>query len=898
MKKLLLIIVFVASVFVCNSQSQMTKLPVHQKYRDFETSTTVSFPSSILTPDCWALHYYGQQPFFCEAIGYNCNHELQFFIVDDKIYNKNGVSNYINVVGYNSPIYLHLNNYDDIEATGTGNFVNTQITPDDICAEKIYTNEDLNYYHGNEVVIIPVPGHGNQYYIVYSVIALPSGGSDGKADVYFRKLTYNTSTDEISLTNPVGIIGSCGPNTMCMPNVQLAASPMYSNGKQFLFINYLYDVKVYDITTFYNLTSAPTPVTSLYLPSLNVENDAAYREEMEVRLVQETGGDFYYLAVPALGIENNIVKNQIVFYKFNAANATHVGTKVLNVNNLPDSGYYIKGLEFSPDGKKIFYNFQQQSALYYLDLSFMETLGTVPSPVTYSLPSGEYASDFEKSQIELGYDNALYMINGRTGTLKRFSNPLNPSSGTWSSVTGFSGLTISGVYSYYLDGTGHYILADQIDGGSNFENYDLSFNLDAGFTKSASCVNNEVKITVNANVVYQRNVWKIQRCYSNGTLIGSVLQEIDTQTDPYVLTSNGTSLIAGAYYKIYHTVEDEFCNVKEDSAVYLVNIKSPSTAFITELLCINDQPAIRATSGTSLYNHTWKLYESTSGGSVGTLLQTISGVTQVEFTGLQLDHYYYIRHYVTNCVTAYSGTPVNTYNNLSASFGHSYGSQNFTANMSSPYVNKIDYPYIHFMWNVVELDANDQPISGTEMANPSNWWNSQFYINLNFPGYTYPNFNSTILSPAGTFLVGHKYRVTRGIWSGCNSWNASVCEFTQTSKGAVILKEGESDMEMPANLESNYYYPQVMNVGDSDLAKNIYMYPLPANNLLFIELSNMTVHDISFELYGTLGNLILRQNLDAGYNSVSLDDFASGVYQYRITQNGELIKSDKLIISK
>ncbi len=893
MKKLLVIIGFVASVFLCNAQSQMTKLPVHQKYRNFETSTTVSLPAFPNNPyDCGALYYYGQQPFFCEAIGYNCNHKLQFFIIDDKIYNKNGISYNSE---YSTPIYLHLNEYYDIDVTGTGNFVNTTISPDDICAEKIYSEEDLNYYPGSEVVIIPVPGHGNQYYIVYSVMKTGYAGSWGASDVYYRKLTYNTSTDNITLTDPVGIVGYAPSSRL---NLHLAATPMFDNGEQFLFVNYADSILVYNVNSLYNISTAPVPVESSYVPIDDPEGDDGYREEMEVRLVEEDGEYFYYLAVPFVEWAGTI-SNKIGLYKYNADDASYVGSKFLTVNTYPVDYKHVKGIELSPDGKKMFYNYQGQTTMQYLDLSFMETLGTVPSPVTFSAPSGEYASDFEKSQIELGYDNALYMINGRTGTLKRFSNPLNPSTGTWSTVSGFSALAISGVYAGVY-GTGHYILADQIDGGSNFENYDLSFNLDAGFTKSASCVNNEVKITVNADVVYQRNVWKIQRCSSTGSLIDSVLQEIDTQTDPYVLTSNGTSLIAGAYYKIYHTVEDGFCNVKEDSAVYLVSLKSPGTAFTTELFCLNNQPAIRATSNSSLYVHQWKLYESTSGGTVGTLLQTINGGSTVEFTGLQLDHYYYIRHYVTNCTTEVSGTLVNTYNNLNALFQVTTDplENRLVASMPSPYVNKVDYPYISFSWNVVEVDASHTPISGTEMANPSNWWGAPFYTQLNFPGYTYPNFNSTITYPAGTFLTGHLYKITRGLWSGCNSWDAKYQIIEMGSKGAIVVEQGESDMEMPSNLEGNYYYPQVMNAGDSDLARNIYIYPLPANNLLFIELSNMNTQDISFELYDVLGNLVLKQNLDADFNSVSLDNFASAVYQYRIMQSGKLVKSDKLIISK
>ena len=893
MKKLTLIFLMLATALYGISQTQQKKLPVHQKYRNFETSTTSLLPYFLNNPyDPEDKYYRGQRPRFCESLTYDCNGDLLFFIIDDKIYNKNGYSNDYLSCDNVYPNYLHLNNWCTYDAKGYGNFTNTEINPYDIAVDyNIAYSYELNYHFGSEIVVIPVPGHGGEYYLVYSLLKHGGGGTWGPSDIYYRKLTYDLSSDEISLTDPVCIKGYGINNAY---SVHLAASPMTEDGDQYLFVNYADSLLVYDVNTLYGLTTNPVPVTRNRLPILSYEGDEAYREEMEVRIVEETGGTYFYLAVPFLTLIKNLQFNRIGLYKYSAQDASYVGSRFLTVNVLPSTNHYIKGLEFSANCENLFYTFQDQTNLYYLDLSFMETLGNVSTPQTFSLPANEYASDFEKSHYELGYDNALYIINGRTGNLKRFSTPANPASGTWSNVSGCTGLAISATYAGTSGSTGHYIITDQIDGGASYENYSESFNIDADFTKTTSCINNDIKIIATANSVYETNTWTIQECTSSGTPIGAVLETLTTQTNPVELLSTG-SLNAFSYYKITHYVEDEYCNSATETKIVFILMPIATSNFTWEFVCINDAPAIRATAAAAnLYNYVWRIYRSNSSGDLGSLIQTISGTQVVEFTGLDLGAYYKIRLDTYNCGSSNTIKLVNTYNTeWPANFSlTSYPStETINANMSYPYINKVDHPNMHFLWRVEELDSYGDTITGTVMYNPSNWWNSGFYINLNFPGYDYPNFSSTALTPAGTFLVGHTYKITRGLWSSCNSWTAYSTTFTMGSKGLTILEEAVNDMEKPENPED---FGNALGVNIPS-GIEINLYPVPANNILFIDILSSDNQKLEVNIYDMLGKQLLTSQVTSGINPVDISELSPGMYYGKVSSGNKLIKNIKFI---
>jgi hypothetical protein len=77
-----------------------------------------------------------------------------------------------------------------------------------------------------------------------------------------------------------------------------------------------------------------------------------------------------------------------------------------------------------------------------------------------------------------------------------------------------------------------------------------------------------------------------------------------------------------------------------------------------------------------------------------------------------------------------------------------------------------------FWWEVNEVDINTgNIIPNTTLTNPSSWWDETLKLNNSFPGYCC---QTNVISGNGTFLYGHKYKITRGAWGPCSSWHSTT----------------------------------------------------------------------------------------------------------------------------
>jgi hypothetical protein len=84
-----------------------------------------------------------------------------------------------------------------------------------------------------------------------------------------------------------------------------------------------------------------------------------------------------------------------------------------------------------------------------------------------------------------------------------------------------------------------------------------------------------------------------------------------------------------------------------------------------------------------------------------------------------------------------------------------------------------------FWWRVEELDLNTgNVLANTTVTNPSAWWpNPTTNVFAGYNGTSSLGNTSTI----GVFMLGHKYRISRGVWSACFTWTA-------VSKTVYILR--------------------------------------------------------------------------------------------------------------
>ena len=87
------------------------------------------------------------------------------------------------------------------------------------------------------------------------------------------------------------------------------------------------------------------------------------------------------------------------------------------------------------------------------------------------------------------------------------------------------------------------------------------------------------------------------------------------------------------------------------------------------------------------------------------------------------------------------------------------------------------------------------------------------------------------------------------------------------------------------------------NVEDFDgygIARNIY--PNPASS--YININNPAHNDVTMEVYSISGQRVDVVNLAPEMNSVNLEAYASGIYTFRLIDNGTEVYSNKFVVRK
>jgi len=207
-----------------------------------------------------------------------------------------------------------------------------------------------------------------------------------------------------------------------------------------------------------------------------------------------------------------------------------------------------------------------------------------------------------------------------------------------------------------------------------------------------------------------------------------------------------------------------------------------------------------------------------------------------------------------------------------------------TANVASVPANS------GFLWEVSEIDVNTGAvIPGTTMSNPSNWWNTSLWYTNTFPGYCC---NSVPTTGNGTFLLNHKYRVTRGTWGPCNPWNATtktvfMCTGCKTANSSDLIIEDDNTYQMPApnNLTSIFE-----NKENKTIKNKTNIYPNPSKNIFNIQMEENVKSN--FVVYDSNGRVIIENEIIDSKATIDLSNFASGIYCVKIiSNNGYEIKS-------
>ena len=74
------------------------------------------------------------------------------------------------------------------------------------------------------------------------------------------------------------------------------------------------------------------------------------------------------------------------------------------------------------------------------------------------------------------------------------------------------------------------------------------------------------------------------------------------------------------------------------------------------------------------------------------------------------------------------------------------------------------------------------------------------------------------------------------------------------------------------------------------------VYPNPASD--YININNPATNDVTIEVYSLSGQRVDVQTLSPDMNSINLDSYSSGIYSFRLVDNGTVVYSNKFVVKK
>ncbi len=382
------------------------------------------------------LYYLGQSPAFCQNIVTDDYGNVMFYIVDNNIYNRFGVSfvnNQPNVFSeYHYWLHQEPTNQINSNSDYAGEYLNRSIVVGSGCETYLINHRKLL---GPELIVVPKPGATNVFYLIYSIFDFTPTAVDHHHYIYYRELQY-INDNQITLSEPTEVSNKfyCHGNAR-----QSIAITDYraSEGNYILFVNNGIYLEVFEVSA----TGIPTATKKSY--SLEVVLNGATNSNYylgfnnsELEVAYKASSNTYYMAMASSGFYPYYLIVEFP-YSFSAFPASITGTNNWEIIYTPSGGKSAPvGLEFSANAEYLYFTHSMQDTMQYFDLSLLGTSGTAYTNSSLSflgLASSMSAVDLNRSQIELGKDGKLYFqgSNGTTKYLAWFNNPSTPTVNSW-----------------------------------------------------------------------------------------------------------------------------------------------------------------------------------------------------------------------------------------------------------------------------------------------------------------------------------------------------------------------------------------------------------------------------------------------------------------------------------
>lgn len=387
-----------------NAQTQNNVWSLPPNY--YNNATTQSLPIGGIS----SFDYQGEQALYAHNAMQDANGNLLFFVLDGKIYDKDGY------------------------------FI-----------DEMYHSSYGTILGGQEIAIVPDPGNCQRYYIfsstqgnfprpLYAVLDLdlPNQWSIGR----FGALANfsNGTAQPLSLPSNDWFRGRIG----------FAASKLRSDNSRFLFVHD-------GLSNIYRMRiTLSGPIFDNYIINCGGEESSLQRSELE--LIELPNGE-YKLASSSTQTSGINSPSHVFHTTLNTSGNIVPGTNQLyyfyNTTGNSVNATYPFGLEFSPNGNYLYVTHNitpnHPNPIEYIDIAT-----NIAYPLTVT---GQ--NDFQRTQIELGKENKLYFAT--SNRMASLSNTNAPNAANWTN----SALSISYYQTFDYAGPQYvssYTLPDQIDG--------------------------------------------------------------------------------------------------------------------------------------------------------------------------------------------------------------------------------------------------------------------------------------------------------------------------------------------------------------------------------------------------------------------------------------------------
>lgn len=362
------------------SQTQMRKWILPPNIVDFTSGTpTLSQIPNILSPLTYTPDPDGTAKHSANA-AFDDYGNLLFYVMDGRIFNQLG-----NLMNVNQPT--------------------------------------INNSNHSETIILPRPGYPMQYFVIFPEQVENFDSPTGSGDIEWNIVdmcepTAGTSGfgDVLySLSQKVTVFYSPRANQL-----HIAATPLRSDNTYLLFVqqaSYIYKIEV-SASGLSLLSGSHTFFGNGF---------GAHTSEMEVIELPGTTPPLASGTNPAYRLAFTHHYGSGVNYYYYVADLDNNGNVIADeqINNYAGTVRPPKGIEFSPNGKYLYYSqFDTQNPLGYIDLTSL--------PLTFQNFSVTNAADYKLGNIEMAYNGKMHFA--AANKLGVLANPNNPSTFNWSEI--------------------------------------------------------------------------------------------------------------------------------------------------------------------------------------------------------------------------------------------------------------------------------------------------------------------------------------------------------------------------------------------------------------------------------------------------------------------------------